>query len=153
MQCVGDLDCVAPTKFFICSQINTDLFDSDGKNLYKKCLDCVGGDVNGDGTIDAGETEEQAGVWTAVGCIKREPVSIVQSLVALGLGGGGGIALLSLLGAGFIYSTSGGDPKRVSQAKDLIVASLTGLLFIIFSVTLLEYIGYSVFRIPGFGGT
>ena len=70
----------------------------------------------------------------------------------LGLTMGGGVALLMILGSGFILSTSAGDPKRTGEAKEMLVAAITGLIFVIFSVAILQFIGFSVLQIPGFGG-
>lgn len=123
----------------ICNQI-----DKNQPHLakaYDNCIKCVGGSETG--------TE---GIWTAIGCIKRDPTEIVQNLLKVGLGMGGGVALLMILAAGFLYSISQGDPKRTGEAKELITAAITGLLFIIFSVVILQFIGYTVLKIPGFGG-
>jgi len=127
---------VEEKKFKICNQIDAEKF----QDLKDKCRECVGGD------------DGRAGVWTAIGCVKKDPVEIVQNLIKIGLGMGGGVALLMILASGFVFSTSQGDPKKTGDAKEMLVAAITGLLFIIFSVTILEFIGYSVFRIPGFGG-
>lgn len=95
-----------------------------------------------------------SGIWTAVGCINFENngANIIKTLITLGLSLGGGFTLLIILFAGFTLSTSQGDPKRVSEAKELITSAVIGLLFIIFSVTILQFIGVSLFKIPGFGG-
>ena len=87
------------TPFLLCDQI-TDV------NLQQQCLTCAG-------------SSQDAGVWTAVGCIKREPTSIAQSLIKIGLGTGGGISLLMTLGAGFMLSSSQGDPKKTNEAKEM----------------------------------
>lgn len=94
-----------------------------------------------------------SGVWTALGCInfQNNGANIIKTLITLGLSLGGGFTLLIILFAGFTLSTSQGDPKRVSEAKELITSAVIGLLFIIFSVTILQFIGVSLFRIPGFG--
>lgn len=119
--------------FQICSQIsNTD--------LKAKCEECAGGE------------DGRAGVWTAVGCIERDPQNIVQRFIEIGLGVGGGICLLMTLAAGFMLTTSQGDPKQVNEAKDMITSAIVGLLFIIFSVFILQFIGVTIFQIPGFGG-
>jgi len=107
------------------------------------CYSCTGGDE---------EKEENKGVWTAIGCIKRDPQSIMQRLISVGLGMSGGVALLTFLAAGFIFSTSQGDPKAYGKAKEMMTASIVGILFVIFSVTLLQFIGYEILKIPGFGG-
>jgi len=128
-----------PDPYKICDQI-----DSSQAHLidaYNNCIECVGGSETG-----------TDGIWTAIGCIKRDPTEIVQNLLRVGLGMGGGVALLMILAAGFLFSISQGDPKRTGEAKELITAAITGLLFIIFSVVILQFIGYTVLQIPGFGG-
>lgn len=92
-------------------------------------------------------------IWTAVGCIPANATAIVQNVVKVGLGIAGGVALLMILAAGFMFSTSQGDPKRTGEARELITSAVIGLLFIIFSITILQFIGVTVFRLPGFGTT
>jgi hypothetical protein len=91
------------------------------------------------------------GVWTAVGCIERTPQNIVKTFLEIGLGVGGGICLLMCLAAGFMITTSQGDPKQVSEGREMITSAVIGLLFIIFSVFILQFIGVTIFNIPGFG--
>lgn len=122
----------------LCNQINQNT--PEGQEAYTACLACAGDEV------DAG------GVWTAFGCISRSPESIIERLITVGLGMGGGVALLMFLAGGFILTTSQGEPKRVSDAKEMITSSVIGLVFVIFSVTILQFIGVTILRIPGFGG-
>ena len=93
------------------------------------------------------------GIYTAIGCIGADSESIVTRLVRIGLGIAGGVALLMILAGAFMFSTSQGDPKKAGEARELITSAVLGLIFIIFSVTLLQFIGVSVLRIPGFGST
>lgn len=93
------------------------------------------------------------GIYTAVGCIGADSESIVTRLVRIGIGLAGGIALLMILAGAFLFTTSQGEPKRASQAKELITSAIMGLVFIIFSVTLLQFIGVEILHIPGFGAT
>ncbi len=134
----GDLN-GAPFK--ICDQIDSGLQDSQGRNMKNLCIQCIGGDEEG-----------REGMWTALGCIPRQPEQIVKRFLLLGLGMGGGVALLMILVAGFQISTSQGNPEQFNKAKEMLVGAITGLLFIIFSVTILQFIGYSILKIPGFGG-
>ena len=76
----------------------------------------------------------------------------MSALIQIGLSAAGGIALLVILAAGFMLTTSQGEPKRAGEAKEMITAAVIGILFIIFSVTILQFIGYNVLKIPGFGG-
>jgi hypothetical protein len=112
--------------------------------------------------IQAGEPETVAtcnqcfnnnGIWTAVGCIPRDPTGILQTIIRIGLTLGGGVALLAILGGAFVFSTSQGDPKKTGQAKEMITSAIIGLLFIIFSITILQFIGVTILQIPGFGGS
>lgn len=129
----------APYK--ICDQIDSNLTDSQGRSLKDLCIKCTG---NND--------DQQKGIWTALGCIPREPEQIVKRLLLLGLGMGGGAALIMILVAGFQITISQGSPEKFNKAKEMLVGAITGLLFIIFSVTILQFIGYSILKIPGFGG-
>lgn len=94
----------------------------------------------------------RGGIWTAVGCVSYDPTQMVSTLMKIGISMAGGVALLMILAAGFMFSTSQGDPKKVSDAKELMTSAVIGLLFIIFSVTILQFIGINLLQIPGFGG-
>lgn len=129
---------VGKTSFNLCNQI-------PDENLQDQCRVCA---VQGEGGAD-----EQGGVWTAVGCISRNPVDIVHRLIQVGLGMGGGVALIMTLAGGFILATSQGEPQKANQAKEMITNSVIGLLFVIFSVVILQFIGVKILNIPGFGST
>jgi len=121
--------CTIP-KFNFCLQIN----DVDKRD---KCFECF--------------NQSPSGVWTAVGCIPTDPVDIIQTLLKIGLMLGGGVSLLIILAGSFMLSTSEGDPKKTSEAKEMITAAIIGLIFIIFSVSILQLIGVQILHIPGFG--
>jgi len=52
---------------------------------------------------------------------------------------------------GFQIILSGGNPDKIKAGKEIIVAALSGLLLIIFSVLILRIIGYNILGLPGFG--
>lgn len=118
-----------PNKFNLCDQI-----DPNNKKARDNCDTCY----------------ENEGIWTAIGCIPRDAPSIIATLIRVGLSMAGGFGLISILVAGFMYSTSQGDVKRANDAREMMTAAIIGLLFIIFSVAILEFIGVSVLRLPGF---
>lgn len=101
---------------------------------------------------DTCRNKSPRGIWTAVGCIQTDTKTIVTQVVQMGLGLAGGVALLMIVAAGFLFSTSQNDPKKVTEARDLMTSAIIGLLFIIFSVTILQFVGVTILRIPGFGG-
>jgi len=134
----GTPQSVALETFSLCKQI-----PEEQTAQRSACEQCTGG---------SGEYEGNKGVWTAIGCISRDPESILQKFISVGLGMSGGVALLTFLAAGFIFSTSQGDPKAYGKAKEMMTASIMGIIFVIFSVTILQFIGFSILKIPGFGG-
>lgn len=125
---------LGPDVFSLCDQI------PEGDPVKADCLACTGGE---------GQYE---GIWTAIGCISKDPQEIVKKFITVGLGMAGGIALLSFLAAGFIYSTSQGNAERTRSAREMMTSSIIGIIFVLLSVTMLQFIGWSVFKIPGFGG-
>lgn len=106
------------------------------------CVACVGGGdhVNPNGRI-----------YTALGCIQTSEDGLVADLVKLLLGVGGGVALLTILAAAFTFTTSQGDTGKVKEAKELMTAAVSGLLFTIFSVIILNFLGVTILKIPGLG--
>ena len=117
-------------NYDLCSQINKET------EQYTACVDCFGSD----------------GVWTAVGCIPSNPESVIKTIITIGLAAGGGIVLIMILVGSFMLSVSQGDPNKTKEAKEIITSAIIGLLFVIFSVTILQFIGVSILHIPGFGG-
>jgi hypothetical protein len=100
---------------------------------------------------DCEACDSQQKVWTAFGCIPTTFQDIAGTLIKVGLSIAGGFALLMILMASFMLTTSQGDLKRAGDARELLTSAVMGLLFIIFSVTILQFIGVKILQIPGFG--
>ncbi len=126
----------------LCNQIKAGTPERDA------CESCAKGGGSGDG----GSPDEPSRIWTAVGCISLDASRGIGELVIVALGIAGGIALISILAAGFLLSTSHGDPQKTNKAKELLQNAIVGLLFVLFSVTILQFVARDIFRIPGFGG-
>lgn len=90
-------------------------------------------------------------VGTALGAISVTPNEVIGALFAWILGIAGVSAFLLFLFAGYNLMTSGGNKEKVQAAREVITSAIVGLLFIIFSVVILEFIGVDVLRIPGLG--
>ncbi len=133
-----DPDAVAKIKpFNICDQIPS------GSKAHTDCVACSGENL-------VGGTEVKA-VWTAVGCIKNSPKNIILTTIKIGVMVAGGIALLMFFAASFVMATASGDAKRAEEAKEMFVSAVTGLIFIILSVSVLQFVGVQILQIPGFG--
>jgi hypothetical protein len=92
------------------------------------------------------------GVNTALGClIAGDPKTFVGQILGWGVVVGGGISFLMLVFAGLQIVTSAGDPKRVKAAQELITSALSGLILIVISVILLNFIGVSVLNLQNLG--
>ena len=116
-------------------------------NQRADCRACMG-EWNEDEKQYANEKEK---IFTAVGCVRVSGKDLAADLIKLTLGIGGGVALLSFLAAAFKLTTSHGDTTKVKEAKELLTASVSGLLFLIFSVIILEFVGVTILHIPGLG--
>ncbi len=111
--------------------------DPDAKS---KCEACMGGETN-------------TGTFTALGCISTHPGDLLGKIIGLAIGMAGGIAFLLILFGGFQIMTSAGNPEQLNAGRELVSSAITGLLLIIFSIFILQFIGVNLIGIPGFGGT
>lgn len=94
---------------------------------------------------------EGKAVFTAVGCVQVSGSNLAADLIKLMLGIAGGATLLSILAAAFLLTISQGDSNKVKEAKSMVTAAVSGLLFLIFSVIILNFIGVDILAIPGLG--
>lgn len=81
---------------------------------------------------------------TALGDIPTTATGFAQKVLSIGLGLGGGLALIFMVYGSIRILVSTGDPKKISEGREIIVAAVAGLLFIIFSVIILRFIGVSI---------
>ena len=88
---------------------------------------------------------------TAIGCIPvNDTNALVGFLLKWGLGIGGGIAFLLILVGGFQIMTSRGDPNRLKAGQELMTSAIAGLLLLIFSLVILNIIGFDILQIGVF---
>lgn len=91
-------------------------------------------------------------IKTALGTIGTEAPEFVRWVLGFVLGISGGIVLIIIIITGYRLMTSQGDPEKVKNAKDALTAAIIGLLFIIFSLVILQFITADILQLPGFGG-
>lgn len=103
------------------------------------------------GTIHAQSLHGTCGlnaIDTAIGCIPTDsPTSFTNFVLKWAIGLASGIAVLMIIYAGFEILTSSGDPKRLQAGQELLTATISGLLLIVFSVFLLRIIGINILGI------
>lgn len=91
--------------------------------------------------------------WTGLGCIDSSSSGgIAVSIMRIVLGVIGGIALILLIIVGYWYNT--GKIENIAKAKQQLAAVFGAIVFIIFSVLLLRFIGVNVLDVatPGVFG-
>lgn len=111
------------------------------------------------GQLPAGSAQREAcmkcdpdngdNLYTAIGCIRLDEKGFARDFITIAFSIAGMIAFLSILAASFLFTVSQGDSGRVKEAKELMTAAISGLLFIIFSIIILDFIGVQLLRIPG----
>lgn len=99
------------------------------------------------GNSNCGTTE----IYTAIGCV---PVlnddggaSFATFLIKWGISVGGGIAFLLILYGSFMVMTSQGNPERLKAGQELLTSAISGLLLLIFSVFVLNFLGVNILGI------
>lgn len=121
----------------ICENV-TDNSDTD-ENEHDECNKCM---------------NTEGYVYTAIGCAPTDSSTFVQDFVfKFGVSAASSIAFLLMLWGGFTMLTSAGDPQKLAHGREIFVAAIAGLLFIILSIFILEVIGINILRLPGFGPT
>jgi len=97
-------------------------------------------------------------VWTAIGCLNAGTPSNLPGATTPSLIGqllvwatilGSGFAFLIIVFGGFQIATAAGDPKKMKAAQELIWSGISGLLLIIFSIFLLNLIGFRILGLTG----
>lgn len=88
-------------------------------------------------------------VDTAIGPITATPGGIAGSIMTILMSLSGGVAILLVIAAGYQLITSQGNPEKVKEGRERLISAIVGLLFIIFSVAILQIIGIDILHIPG----
>lgn len=88
-------------------------------------------------------------VRTSIGDISVTPTGFVSSLFSVILTIAGTGAFIIIVYSGYVFMTSRGDKEKVAAARDTLTSAILGLLFIIFSIIILETIGVDILKIPG----
>lgn len=121
--------------------------DDKGKVTKENAIKWKAGDPYP--TLPAGKKFKCATVDTAIGSIQTDPVLLVKQLFGILLSLAGGIALLLIIYSGYQIMVSQGNPEKLQQARETLTSAIVGLVFLIFSLVILQIIGVDILRIPG----
>ncbi|MDP3941304.1 MAG: pilin [bacterium] len=90
------------------------------------------------------------GVATPFGMLSTEPSGLVSDVLGYLLSISGMIALLLIIRSGYQIMTSSGNPEAIQEARERLTSAIVGLLFIIFSLVILQVVGVDILHIPEF---
>lgn len=99
---------------------------------------------------DTGLTPGVGGIMTAIGCIPTEPTAFITGTLRVVSLTAGGIAFLLMIFGAIKMISSSGNPEPLKQGQEQFNSAIIGLLIILFSVFLLQILGFSILQIPGF---
>lgn len=99
------------------------LEDETNQALYKQCFDT-------------------GGIYTAIGCVDPTPTGIITGLIRIALGIMGGVALLQMIYVGILYQQ--GNTEKIKGARTQLIATITGIAVLVFSVLILRIIGVNI---------
>lgn len=87
---------------------------------------------------------------SALGAIETDPTKFIARIFAILLSLSGVLVIYFIITAGYKLMMSQGNAEEIQGARETITSAIVGLLFLIFSMIILEVIGISIFHIPGF---
>ena len=77
---------------------------------------------------------------SSVGVQKVEADAVLSNILNIVYYLAGGIAVIVIIVAGIMYITSTGDTGRVTKAKNMIVYSIVGLIFVALAFIITNYV-------------
>lgn len=114
--------------------------DNSGTLTYSQCLNQLT-EKNASGPPGKNPCGEGKECPTALGNIPTDTTAFAGKVLSIGIGLAGGIALIFMVFGSIKILTSAGDPKKVADGREIIVAAIAGTLFLILSVLILRFIG------------
>lgn len=128
-------------------EINGAWADSKFHQTFSIKIDPNGGGFNSGSNLAPGSNPCVGGTCqTALGPIKTDPAEFIKTVLGIATGLAGGIALIFMVIGSIKVLTSSGDQQKLTGGKDMIVAAVSGLLFLILSVLILRFIGNTFLR-------
>ena len=89
---------------------------------------------------------------TALGNLPITVKGLANRILQIGIGVAGGIALILIVIGAIRVLVSQGDQQKLNGGREMIVAAVAGLLFLIFATLILQFIGINILKgVPGIG--
>lgn len=133
---------------FIEGQLKTEELVNGSVSDTIACLRSEGG-TTGENYRLCKSCREQGGTWSGLGCIDSTPVGVITWIIRIAYGVMGGVALIQFIIAGVYYQT--GQEEKVKEARKNIIATISGLALLTFSIVILRIIGVNLLDIIPIG--
>lgn len=78
---------------------------------------------------------------TALGSIPTNATDFAGKILTIAISLAGGIALIIMVRGAIKILMAAGDPQKINDGRDMIVGAIAGLMFLIFSVLILKFLG------------
>ena len=111
-------------------------YQFSGADELSKCTSCV----------------QKRGYWSGIGCVPLDMQHFITDYIfRIGISFAGMFALICIIYSSIRIQISRGNPETIQNARERLTSCIIGLILIIFSVFILQFIGVKIFGIPGFG--
>lgn len=141
-------------RFKTCESPNVCAVDEDGgfscKTPRELEIDSIDPPCDKDSSDFNRSTGSCDSIQTPFGPISTDVGGFIRSLLGLILSVAGGIVVILIIISGYRLMTSSGNPERVQAAREQLTSAIVGLLFIIFSLVILQLITKDILGLPGF---
>lgn len=137
-----------------CSGMSQDQVPDRWQNCRKCIYKGLGeGDVSplDNKTLLLVPTPDLFNIYTDFGCVSTKPGEFAQQISSFFFSVVGSIAFLFFIYGAGVIATSRSDPGRLAQGRRIIIGAIVGLLFALFAVFILRFVGTSV-GLPNLGG-
>ena len=118
--------------------------DPSGSYTYSQCQDALL--IQNSQAPTSGQNPCVGGICnTAIGNIPTGDIrELANQVLRIATGIAGGLALILMVIGAIRVLASSGDQQKPSGGRDMLVAAVSGLLFLIFSVIILRFIGIDI---------
>ena len=105
-------------------------------------------------------SSNQPGVKTPIGCLPYidaglNPASagraMITALIGWFMSMAGVVFLLLIVYGAFLLTTGGGDTKKIQSGKEIVSAGIAGMVLIVLTLTILNFLGLHVLNLGPFG--
>lgn len=105
--------------------------------------------VFGIDNVALAQADELAQIGQESGFGSADLVTIIGTIIKIGLGLLGIIFLVLVIYSGFLWMTAGGDDGQVTRAKQILINGVVGMVIVLFSYAITSFVINAILGLPG----